>query len=146
MIKNAAPTFLYRVNVNELSRHFKEISTPSDESPYYQYGSKRFFGAIIRSQISLVRLDNELVTISVRLKGRNGQGQTVTGVKIDLITDDDPRIERYGLRPEKMPVVRIRVQANIKNNIILAPDPILAGVFIYRTREGASLIQFVAQD
>lgn len=143
MIQNESPTFLYTVNTNELGKHFKELPGES-RSPYKQYVSKSFYGAVIRSKISLVSLDQEKVVVSIRLKGRQSARQSVTGVKIDLMKMDDPRIEKYGIEPGQLEEITIQVDSNIPGNIVLNSGESMASAYFYKSQDGSSLINFVA--
>lgn len=143
MIHRQVRSFLYNVNLTELSKHFKEYAQPGESGKYYQYVSKNFYGAVIRSQISLASLDRELVVVSVRLKGRSSEKQTVTGIKIDFMELNDTRLESYNLDPDDLETVDIRLTTNIPGNIILNPDPSAAGAYFYKRSDGFSMINFV---
>lgn len=136
------PTYITTVNVHQLGQHFKEISEPDHRNDYYQYASKYFYGAVIRSKISLLTADQRKMVVSVRLKGRSGQGQTVTGVKIDFIAPEDPRIEKYGIRINELQEVMIDIQSGIKNTFLIQPKPAEADVFFYDNEDGSAVISF----
>lgn len=143
MYNKQNPTFKYIVNTYRIAQDFKEHNR---KGTYITYVSKSFYGAILRSKQPIVRLDGDPVAISVRLKGRGGKGQTVTGVKIDLIPKSDSRIEKYGIDWDALPEVDIKVNSNAAGNIFLNKQPALLSAFFYKDREGSSVINFVEKQ
>ncbi len=133
-------TFLYTIDANKIGNHFKEHST---SGKYNSYVSKYFYGAVIRSRRPLYSLDGKQVVMNVRPKGRGGNGQTVTGIKIDLIELGDERIEKYGIEIKDLPAVEMQITSNIKQNIILNPTPALLNAFFYKDKDGSSIINIV---
>lgn len=134
------PTFLFTVNVNEIGQHFREHDVTGK---YFNYVSKYFYGAVIRSKKSLHVIDGQTVVMSVRYRQR--PGEAATGIKIDLIETNDRRISEYGISPATLPKVRMEVTAGVKQNIILNPEPTLLTAFFYENDNGSSFINFIPQ-
>jgi len=135
------PTFRYQVNADFIADHFREHNR---NGKYITYVSKYFYGAVIRSEIPLVRLDNSTVAISVRLKGHGGRKQNVTGIKIDIMPYDDERLKKYNIAPSELPAVDMQI-VNIPGNILLNAEPTLLTAFFYKRKDGSTVINFVEQ-
>lgn len=146
MTKFISSTFTTTVNLHYLQKFFKENAEPSKDSPYYQYVSKNFYGAVIRSQKTLENLDLTQIVVNIRLKGRGNSQQTVTGVKIDFMQMDDPRLQEYGINPSELQAAEMRVIANIPGNTVLNPVHTLTTMFFYTRKDGTSIINFVPAD
>lgn len=140
MIDPEKTTYLYKVNLHYLQQFFKATES---QSKYHVYRSKDFYGAVLRSRESLMSLDGEEVVVSMRLKGRGGEGGSVNGIKIDLMKKTDPRVDKYGIDVDDLSRIDIEVHPNEAGNILLVDQLSEASAFFYKRQEGSSLIIFV---
>lgn len=109
--------FLYDVNLFEINKYFKFEETP--DSPYYLYKSKDFYGATIRTDLPLEAYVGRRVLLAVRYKGHgysNGEFDRLTGVKMDVIGPQEPRMRELDIALDSLPVVSMRIET--KNGLI----------------------------
>lgn len=130
---NDKPVFLHQVNVYGLSHDFIDRGMGDK---YYEYHSKGFFGAVIRSEKPLQRINKEEVVVVVHARHSNG---SFHGVNIDFIPKDSTRIDRYDIDPETLPLVDMQLMTN-PGNIVINDQASLASLFFHDHQDKESVI------
>lgn len=136
---NDKPVFLHEVSVYGLSHDFIDRGKGDK---YYEYHSKGFFGAVIRSEEPLQRMDGQEVVVVVHTRYSNG---SFHGINIDFIAKYSNRIDKYNIETDELPRVDMELRTN-PGNIVINDTASLASLFFHDHEDKKSvIINFVEQ-
>lgn len=123
-MSNDTKAFLYNVNVMGLGSEFIDRGIGDK---YYEYESKNFFGAVIRSHEPLMRIDGEDQVMVIHTRYTDGK---FCGVNIDIIPPDHSRVDKYDIKPKRIPLVDLQIRNN-PGNIVINDTESLTSLFFH---------------
>jgi hypothetical protein len=137
-MKDNRSIFLYTVNVHGLSQDFID---KGKGDKYYEYESKGFYGAVIRSEEPLQRLQGERVVLIVHPRYSDGSFQ---GTNIDIVPRGSRKIHEYDIDITELMHVQMEVKKN-PGNIVINGKPTLTSLFFHdHYDKETTIINFVS--